>query len=296
MTFSGGEISTRIDLEEIIVGTHSLGVEIELLTNGTLWTESQIARIAPLIKSVQVSVDGYDEASNSKIRGKGNFEKSLKTIDLFYNYGVLTEVSVVPYFDEQLENSINEYAFFAKNLVKKYKGLSVRFATEMLDGREVRLTEKEKEKYSKIVTSIYSTYYGEDMVDYPFVQQRKLGHLLNNCMFGELAVSANGDVFPCSRVLSSRPLGNVRFTDFNTILLLANKAEQLSEVTSLRPCKDCELMYICGGGCRIDYFPELLNSDINTILPTDIIPRRCSESHKAHFYDLMIKTNKKIFQ
>lgn len=296
VTFSGGEVATRIDLEEIIVATNSLGIEIELLTNGTLWDENRISRIASMIKSVQVSIDGYDETSNSKVRGSGNFEKALNSVGLFYDFGVKTEVSVVPYYDEQLENNIIKYADFAKKLVNKYKGLSVRFATDMLDGREIRLTRGEKERYSSIVTGIYSAYYGEDMVDYPFVQQRKQGHLLNNCMFGELSVSANGDVFPCSRVLSAKPLGNVRHTDFKTILMLANKAEQLSEVTNLRPCKDCELMYICGGGCRIDYFPDLLSCDIDTSLSVNIRSRQCSDSYKAHFYDLMIKTNTKIFQ
>lgn len=296
VTFSGGEIATRIDIEEIIEETHSLGIEIELLTNGTLWTDHQISRIASMIKSVQISIDGYDEVSNSKVRGSGNFDKALNSVGCFYDFGVKTEVSVVPYYDEQLENSITLYADFAKKLVNKYNGLSVRFATEMLDGRDISLTKEEKEKYSKIVTGIYSAYYGEDMVDYPFVQQRKQGHLLNNCMFGELAVSANGDVFPCSRVLSAKPLGNVRHTDFRTILMLAKKAEHLSEVTNLSPCKDCELMYICGGGCRIDYFPDLLNCDIGTSLPEGIRPRQCSDSYKAHFYNLMIKTNTKIFQ
>ena len=36
-----------------------------------------------------------------------------------------------------------------------------------------------------------------------------------------------------------------------------NQARRLADVNSLRPCCDCDLKYICGGGCRVDRFKQL---------------------------------------
>lgn len=296
VAFSGGEIATRPDLEEVVLYADNLGFEVELLTNGTLWTEEKVNRITGHIKSVQISIDGFDEASNSIVRGKGNFEKALKAVELFWKAGIKTEISIVPYYDNSLEKNTQKYVLFAKKLVEKFQGLSVRFATELLDGRHVHLTAEQKRYYSEIVTRVYSDYYGEDMHDFPFIQQRKKGHILNNCMFGELAVAANGDVFPCSRVTSATSLGNIKSKPFEKILCAANKAEHLSEIKNLRPCNTCELMNICGGGCRIDYFPKLLKTDIEKLTPESIPPRICTFEDKSHYYDLMIRTNERIYQ
>lgn len=296
VTFSGGEITTRPDLTEIIQYADQCCLSIELLTNGTMWTEELVRNVTPHIKSIQISIDGYDEESNAKIRGTGNFKKSLNSIELFCKNGIFPQISVVPYFDDDLEVNATKYSEFAKSIITNYPGISVRFATDLLDGREIQLSSEQKKKYSEIVTRIYSNYYNEDMFDFPFIQQRKDNHILNNCMFGELAISSDGNVYPCSRITSSKSIGNVRDTSFEQILSLANKAEQLSEITSLKPCNECELMYICGGGCRIDHFPKLLNTDITNLSSDMIPPRQCSIENKQHFYDLMIKTNEKLYQ
>ena len=73
LILSGGEIMLCADLVEYINFASKLGMSVELLTNGTLLTEKFILEIKDKITRVQVSIDGYDEISNSKIRGKGNF-------------------------------------------------------------------------------------------------------------------------------------------------------------------------------------------------------------------------------
>lgn len=296
VTFSGGEISTRLDLMGILRYAHSLNLQVSILTNGTLWTSEAINEASRFINNVQISIDGYDEASNARVRGANNFQKSLSAVRQFARNNVKTEVSIVPFFSNTLESEMEQYVTFAKQLTQLVPGLTIRFATELLDGRNLHLSEKQKKWYSEIVTSIYSQFYGEDMNDYPFIQQRKEHHILNNCMFGELAISANGSVYPCSRIVSTKPLGNIRNDSFEKILSAAHKAELFSEISNLKPCKDCELMYICGGGCRIEFFPELLSIDYTKIKDVEISPRTCSEKIKEHFYELMIRTNKHIYQ
>ena len=69
-------------------------------------------------------------------------------------------------------------------------------------------------------------------------------------------------------------------------------AEEATLITNLKPCKDCELRFICGGGCRIEEFPELVKRTSFDGLDIDrISSRHCSQNLKSKFYDLMIRSN-----
>jgi sulfatase maturation enzyme AslB (radical SAM superfamily) len=64
----------------------------------------------------------------------------------------------------------------------------------------------------------------------------------------------------------------------------------------LSPCKDCELRYICGGGCRIDEFPDLVNRDSFENIDFDKISQReCDSKVKDKFYDMLIRSNKYFY-
>lgn len=78
--FTGGEISLRKDLKDILSAAKSQGLRVEVLTNGISWSSEMYDWAAPLIDQVQVSVDGYDENENSKIRGAGNFSKAISCV------------------------------------------------------------------------------------------------------------------------------------------------------------------------------------------------------------------------
>ena len=299
VTFTGGEVTTRHDFIEIVQYAASVGLQIKILSNGVLWRQDMINDVSGIISSIQFSIDGYDEESNQKIRGFNSFNATLKAIDRFVAKGVQVDVAVTPYFDNELENHIQDYARFAKSLTDKYDGekFVIRFSSEMLDGREIKLTEEKREEYSSIIDKIYSAYYGTDVSDYPFIGRFKEHRILENCMFGHLSISATGDVFLCSRIPSVASIGNVKSMPMETIMQKARTAQSLSNINNLKPCNKCELKYICGGGCRIDHFPVLTNcvdidnTDINTI-PA----RSCSIKEKEKFYEVMIRTNKALFQ
>lgn len=72
LTLSGGEITVHKDLREIISVANELHLTTTLLTNGTEWTDDLIEYTSNKVAEVQVSIDGYDELSNAKIRGTGH--------------------------------------------------------------------------------------------------------------------------------------------------------------------------------------------------------------------------------
>ena len=285
ITFSGGEVCMRRDFSDIINDTYELGYKIEILTNGTLWTEKMINELSTKISEVQISVDGYCEEENSRICGEGNFKKALDTADKFINNNVATRIAITPFFDAYLEQKIVEYSKFSKNLIKKYNGkdFKVIFTKDLIDGREIKNSEMEKKKYAEIIGEIYKNVY-ETTEDSSFIERHRNHNILNNCSFGNMYISSTGDVYPCSRVFDIKPFANIRENSFSEILELSEMERKLSDINNLIPCKDCELKYICGGGCRLTYF--LKNQNV----------RNCSTSNKEYFYDLMIKVNRDLFQ
>ena len=283
IVFSGGEIALRTDLYEILKYSCDLGISNEILTNGTLWNADLVKKVAPLITRVQISIDGYDEATNSLIRGKGNFSKALNAVNLFYESNVDTEISVTPYLDKKLAENYQCYIDFARMLNQKYHKANflVKFTFDVLNGRDICVSEKQKKDYQSIVTKIYNELYG-DFVDKPFLEFHKHGGIENNCDYGNVAI-----------IPEMKPVGNIRVNSFDELLDIAQKARSLSNINNLSPCKDCELKYICGGECRIKHFSGFKENDLQEIATSK---RVCSQDHKNMFYDMMLKLNDEMYR
>lgn len=294
IVFSGGEIALRKDLYEILKHSYDLGISNEILTNGTLWNAELVQKVVPLISRVQISIDGYDEATNSRIRGKGNFSRALNAVTLFYETNVDTEISVTPYLDEDLAENYQYYIDFARMLNQKYSRANflVKFTFDVLNGREIRVSEKQKKDYQGIVTKIYNELYG-DFVDKPFLEFHKHGGIENNCDYGNIAISADGNVCLCPIIPEMKPVGNVRVNSFDELLDIAQKARALSNISNLSPCKDCELKYICGGECRIKHFSGFKENNLSMIATSK---RVCSQEHKNMFYDMMLNLNEAMYR
>lgn len=294
VVFSGGEIGLRKDLEEIVGYSFSIGLKNELLTNGTLWTDGMISRLSPMVSRVQISIDGFSEETNARIRGAHNFAKALQTVEKFYNHNVYTEVSVTPYLDSELAADYMQYAEFAKSLNGRFPGpkFIVKFAYDILDGREIMVDEKKKNAYQSIISKINHKLYGMS-VDQPFIEFHKKGGIEDNCDYGSCAVSATGDISLCPVIPEMKPIGNVRKDNLAELFSFANEMRKLSDVNNLSPCKDCELKYICGGDCRIRHFEGFKECDPAMIKRSY---RICSKEKKEEFYDLMIRVNEKLYQ
>ena len=89
-TFSGGEPFLYSEIDDLLsyISKHE-DCRFSIVTNGTLMTKKQISGISSLRNIwVQISLDGANEESNARIRGKGNFDKALSSIRM------LSEASV----------------------------------------------------------------------------------------------------------------------------------------------------------------------------------------------------------
>lgn len=295
LVLSGGEICVRTDLENIIKYGKSLGLHIKLLTNGTLWDKEKIDVIAPLINQIQISIDGYSEDTNAKVRGKGNFQKALDTVDAFVKKNIFTEVAITPLYQNDYGQDANRYAEFGKSLLTKYKGylFDVKFTGEILDGRDIKLTNAQKQHYLKISERIFTDCYG-DISSVPFILAHRNKELSENCSFGNLAVASNGNVYLCAAIPNISAVANIRSTSFEKIAELRKTAFVKSNVNNLMPCRECALKYICGGECRVTHFKEF---ETDMFITHNHYPtRKCDEYTKKKYLDLMLKTNESLFQ
>lgn len=297
VTLSGGEPSSRHDFKDIIEYASCLGLEINLLTNGALLNRNDISQVSKYIRSVQVSIDGFSEESNSKIRGVGHFQLALNAVDAFIENGVETSIAITPTLDLIKTNS-TEYIDFAKFMTTKYgvDNLAIKFAESISDGRYISPSPQYNEEYSSVIENIKLQIYGEQIDLYTFIETMKKDVRLNNCMFGAISVASNGDVYLCPEISKLQSIANIRTTEFANICNLAKVAEDATQVSCLKPCNECELMYICGGGCRTEEFYDLVNRDSFSNIDYSILsPRKCSVKTKEKFYKLMIDSNEYLF-
>jgi radical SAM protein with 4Fe4S-binding SPASM domain len=294
ITFTGGEVLMYKDWAKVIRYTKEQGFSVTILSNGTLWNQEAINEATKYIDEIQISLDGISEKTNAMIRGAGNFDTAMQTAILFANQNVKTKITTTPTIDN-IHLIKDDYVNFSKKILKKVEMKGVihfKIAQKLLEGREVKVTKTERQEYQKITHKIANSLYPNYSVE-NFISNLSYGGI-KNCGYGGLSVSSNGEFFLCNRVLELESIGNVD-TLFSVII---NKARRLYEITcvdNVEECNDCELKYICGGGCRID---EYKFAGIHTKIKEGELLRKkkkCSPSFKQSYYNKMIQSIEFIY-
>ena len=218
----------------------------------------------------------------------------MRTLDAFTREkDILVSAIMTPSYDS-LENHREDYAAFMKGLTEKYRGrnfLAV-IQRELIDGRNLRADSRRNKMMNDIVSEIYEEVYENSELT-TFVMNHRDGHIFRNCGYGNLTVSARGDVCFCGRVYDVKKYANIRDTSIDEIMRLRKSVRHFTSVDCVEPCRDCDLKYVCGGGCRVKNFPE------SVIAGSDDFGRRvftrateCSNDDKDRLYRLMIESNK----
>lgn len=288
---SGGEVLMRSDFIHIVKECSRLDLIIEILTNGTLWNKQIIKEIAQDIHKIQISIDGFNEEENAKVRGKGSFLKAIDAIRQISEYNIPIEIAVTPHYDQNLKEKISQYAEFGKQLLTEFPKtiMAVKFTGEIFDGRDIKFSKEEKNEYLQIAQEIYRQCYNRSG-DEAFIEYHKKGGKEGNCNYGNLAIDAEGNIYFCPAVNLMHPFGNVRNVNLRKLFQNVGRIQHKSHVDNIEPCNICDLRYICGGECRAIHFK--LFSDCNqTFHSRQNGKRMCSPMIKNHYYDMLIRTN-----
>lgn len=262
--FTGGEPFLRSDILSLIeFATVELGLELVVLTNGTLFDEELVESLAKVPRLLlQVSLDGPDPGTNDAVRGEGSFEKTLAGIRLLEDHGIEPVVATT---------LMKENSGDLQKMEELLEGLGVRFHHLLWVHEKGRAVENSLGGGPNLLGTMRSLREGaaarglvvDNCEDYKARVAGKRGRKIDGChaCFEELCVGSNGDVYPCAALKGDRSfvMGNVR-QGLRSVWQgspLGKEFRALS-VKLLERCKECALRHFCGGGCRCQaYFTRM---------------------------------------
>lgn len=287
VTFTGGEVTVFKGYSDLLKHAHNIGLSVTVLSNGTQWTKRAIDELHSFIDEIQVSIDGYDDSSYFRVRQHDGFKRALECIHLFYETNTKVSMAVTPLFDN-LDAFLDNFESFARAFQTLYPNVFIKFNYELITGRDVSLSQEENNEYKKkiknLVRHLYPNYHAEMFVlNYESRARRK------NCGFGDICIAPNGDVFWCNRIFETDHALNAARDNFETIMLSAEEVKRKTSVDNTYPCRECDIRYICGGGCRLEY------ENIDKVKEySDIWKYKCPG--KDDIYNKMILTNEYFFE
>ena len=287
VTFTGGEVTVYKGFEEILRFSHELGLIVTVLSNGILWSEEKIQELHKYIDEIQISIDGYDKDSYYNVRQYNGFSKAIDCIINFYNVGTKVSMAVTPLYND-IDNFIVKFEKFALDFISKYPKVFIKLNLELIAGREVNTSPEENKNYRKklmkLVERLYPNYYAET-----FVLNYENKVLRKNCGFGEVSIAANGDVFWCNRIHELVSSINIQNISFKKLFEISEKIKNSTSVDNTTICRNCDVKYICGGGCRIKY-PKIREVDTHQGQWNYVC------EGKNHIYEKMILGNEYFFE
>lgn len=236
IAISGGEPLVREDIIELLTYLRQqFQGKITLSSNAILITEKNVNAIYDLVDSFDISIDGVDEETCSRIRGKGVFDKVINIINMIKNIGdkriCLSMVDI-----EKNKKIIDKFYELNKELgtipvVRYFYAL----------GRGVDLQKE---------LQVHDTEYDveQEVAETETIEEVQKYMLGNRCGAGkrQFIIDYDGRIYPCGMLIKDEYcMGNI-FEIEN----IGDYLEQDFKVECLRPwnaekCKECQARLFC---------------------------------------------------
>ena len=250
-TLTGGEPLLNKDVFKIAQYIRSKHSSVDLLTNGTLISSSNIDDIKQSFDKVSISLDGSTKDKHEFFRGNGSYNKTMNAIDLLDKNGVPCRLSMTV-------NRLNIHD--VEDMAAKY-GNRLSFQPLFPAGnakksdKDLSITGKEYYEALKKAFGVNPMGYCESTLS-AARQKRRC-----KCAVGgsELSISETGDIYPCQLLHYPQFLiGNIHKDKISELYETSIVIKQCSEmvVDNIEGCSSCMLKYVCGGACRARAFHE----------------------------------------
>jgi radical SAM protein with 4Fe4S-binding SPASM domain len=260
----GGEPFLRKDFWEVSLKIRNLGMDLSVITNGTIYSEEIFEKLKILKpRTVAVSIDAAEPSLHDKIRGaKGSFEKSWKFINRAQAcklpVSVLTTVHKL---------NIGELA----KLREMLKGKKIAWQIQITGAEGCRFPEEmllDEEEFYSVGLFVESTRSNYSVQEMPVIGAHDLGFnsiMLKNTSLYEkwegcqagisvLGIRSNGDVLGCLSINNNGFIeGNIRK---NSVYEIWNSSESFQDTRNFKKdnagnnCINCKHLLSCKGGCN----------------------------------------------
>ncbi len=257
VSFTGGEPTLRPDLCRLVRYARSLGLRVNLITNGTLITAPLARGLADAgLDSAQVSLEGVPAPVHEAVTGvQGSFAATVAGVAHLRDCGV-------PVHSNTTLNRRNlEDCRRMPDFVRNQLGLG-KFSMNLVIPSGAALAHEELlVRYSEVGPMI------EDIIE----ESRRLGvefmwysptplclfnpilHSLGNkgcgACDGLLSVDSEGNVLPCSSCAD--PVGNLLHADFDDIWSSGHAAAYRQKRLAHPQCRECDSFPACHGACPL---------------------------------------------
>lgn len=254
VTISGGEPLLSEYFIDYINYMYNLRLNITVLSNGILWKDLFENNIPTLkkITEIQISLDGYDNYTNSLIRNSYLFNTTIDNINwlLKNNVNLLIAMTIHP---DILKSNMH----FEKlvKFIKTYidRGVSFSFTKKFISNDFIILDDDSANNYYKNVVRL-------NKIIYPYGNLARISRFYsnsyaeNNCGWGGITIDYDGLIYLCNRTSEITQVGDIEYISYLDLKEISNEAQHTTSVDNIKPCCDCSIRYICNGGCRIDNF------------------------------------------
>ena len=215
--FTGGEPLVHKNIFEFINIAHEKGLYTSIGTNGTLITEEVADKLAQVgLNRAIVSIDGTENA-HDKIRGKGNYVKTVKGIENLIKNNIDVRVNSV-IMKSNMEDIIN----FAKEMHKNKTSLFIRRFIESGRGSSLKNYTLTKQDYDYLREELsYELENGKFVNGHYLRNDEKIKHriklpfeFIKGCKAGQraLVITPDGEIHLCGFLAAQgfESAGNVR--------------------------------------------------------------------------------------
>ena len=244
---TGGEPLSRENSIELLnyIRKRYLG-KISLMTNGTLIHKDNVKNIVNVVDNIDISIDGIDEDSCSKIRGKGVFGKVMEAISLLQeqDFSKISLSMVFASFNKELEEEFID-------LNKKLNTFPIkRIFTPIGRGKEnVELfLDVDSQKKCEVLEEVDDTEESSSLEEF----------FIDTCgaLESTVCIGNDGNIYPCSLLMKEEyVLGNIKEIDnfsewFNDKYFINTQGYiNFKKIfpENMEKCADCVVRDFCWG-------------------------------------------------
>ncbi|XHW69697.1 radical SAM protein [Streptococcus dysgalactiae subsp. equisimilis] len=236
VSITGGECLLHPEINKIVEYISSKDVDLIVFTNGTILTRKLLDTLKQNVKLVRVSIDGGNSTTHDNIRGRGNFNKTLKNISKLLDSEIKVDINAVV-----SRNNLNEITRMLD--LFKSRDVTFHFDRYIPNSNSDILSISDEEYYEALKNVIGQNKIN---INHELTQSKE-----RYCGAGisYVYIRNDGNVAFCPTVPVNFIGGNIKLNTLKNIW----EESKFFKKKRFQTCKFydiCPGNFLCGGGCR----------------------------------------------